>query len=72
MRPVADAIFEHKITSNPLPLVPFSEWLEKLELSAKDGSEETINRIVSCLMLTGTFSHLLYSLLSNFSDSCVS
>ena len=49
MRPVADAIFERKITSSPLPLVPFSEWLEKLESSGKIASEENINRIVSVL-----------------------
>jgi hypothetical protein len=47
MQPVADRIFELKITSNPIPLAPFSEWLEKLESSTKDASEETIKRIVS-------------------------
>jgi hypothetical protein len=49
MQPVADRIFELKITSNPIPLTPFSEWLEKLESSAKDASEETIKRIVSVI-----------------------
>jgi hypothetical protein len=75
MQPVADAIFELNITSNPIPLAPFSEWLEKLESSAKDSSEETIKRIVSVsFRLDGTFSHLVwyYSLLSSFSTSCVS
>ncbi|KAJ8587737.1 NAD(P)-binding protein [Rhizopogon salebrosus TDB-379] len=33
------------ITGGLLPLVPFSEWLEKLDLSAKDANEENINRI---------------------------
>jgi hypothetical protein len=47
MQPVADRILELKITSNSIPLVPFSEWLEKLESSTKDASEETIKHIVS-------------------------
>jgi hypothetical protein len=73
MRPVADAIFERKITSNPLPLVPFSEWLEKLESSAKVASEESINRIVSGLFQwANSYSCLGCSLLSSFSTSCVS
>jgi hypothetical protein len=55
MRPVADAIFEHKITSNLLPLIPFSEWFEKLESSAKDGSEENVKRIVSAFQWVGTW-----------------
>jgi len=46
MQPVADAIFKHKITSAPLPLIPFSEWFVKLKLSAKDTSEENMKRIV--------------------------
>jgi len=46
MQPVAEAIFKHKITSAPLPLVPFSEWLVKLESSAKNTSEENMKRIV--------------------------
>ncbi|KAG1744621.1 putative aminoadipate reductase [Suillus paluster] len=36
MRPIADAMARYKVTSIPLPLVPFSKWLEKLESSAKD------------------------------------
>ncbi|OJA19115.1 hypothetical protein AZE42_09226 [Rhizopogon vesiculosus] len=36
MRPVAGAVFEHKITRDPLHLVPFSGWLEKLETSTND------------------------------------
>ncbi|KAG2068654.1 putative aminoadipate reductase [Suillus decipiens] len=51
MQPIADALAEHKVTSNPLPLVPFSEWLEKLELRAKDLSEETIRRIPAIKLL---------------------
>ncbi|KAG2119415.1 putative aminoadipate reductase [Suillus clintonianus] len=51
MRPVAQAIAEHKITSVPLPLVPFSAWLEKLESSAKDASEETIKCIPAIKLL---------------------
>lgn len=47
MRPVADAIFERKITSAPLPLIPFSEWFEKVESSAKNASEANIKRVVS-------------------------
>jgi hypothetical protein len=34
VRPVADATYERKVTNDPLPLVPFSEWLEMLETSA--------------------------------------
>ncbi|KAG2364532.1 putative aminoadipate reductase [Suillus spraguei] len=30
IEPIADALVERKVTSHPLPLVPFSEWLEKL------------------------------------------
>jgi hypothetical protein len=46
MQPVADALVERNVTSYPLPFVSFSEWLEKLESSAKDLSEETMKRIV--------------------------
>ncbi|OAX35330.1 acetyl-CoA synthetase-like protein [Rhizopogon vinicolor AM-OR11-026] len=51
MRPVADAIFERKITGSPLPLVPFSEWLVKLESSTKGASEETIKRVPAIKLL---------------------
>jgi hypothetical protein len=72
MQPIADAMFDLKITSELLPLIPFSEWLEKLDLSAKDANEENINRIVSVLQcLNGMFSHSIfyYSLLSNLSTT---
>jgi len=43
---IADAMFERKITGILLPLIPFSEWLEKLERSGKNTSEENIKRVV--------------------------
>jgi hypothetical protein len=46
MRPISGAIFKRKITGTPLPLVPFSEWLGKLESSAKGASKETMERVV--------------------------
>ncbi|KAG2366971.1 acetyl-CoA synthetase-like protein [Suillus spraguei] len=52
MQPIADALVEHKVTSDALPLVPFSEWLEKLELSAKDFNEETMKRIPAIKLLS--------------------
>jgi len=74
MQPIADAMVAHKVTSHPLPFVSFSEWFEKLELSAKDVSEETMKRIV-CVsrQLSRTLSHLAFnfSLVSSFSTSCV-
>jgi hypothetical protein len=73
MRPIADAIFEHKLTSVPLPLVPFSEWLEKLESCAKDASEETMKRIVRVLQwLSRTASYRIFdcSLPSSFLILC--
>ncbi|KAG1819054.1 uncharacterized protein BJ212DRAFT_1567944 [Suillus subaureus] len=51
MRPVADAIFERRITSVPLPLIPFSEWFEKVELGAKNASEANIKRIPAIKLL---------------------
>ncbi|KAG2103392.1 putative aminoadipate reductase [Suillus discolor] len=51
MRPVADAIFERKITSAPLPLIPFSEWFEKVESSAKNASEANIKRVPAIKLL---------------------
>ncbi|KAG1855628.1 putative aminoadipate reductase [Suillus subalutaceus] len=51
MQPIADAMVEHKITSHPLPFVPFSEWLERLESSAKDVSEESMKRIPAIKLL---------------------
>ncbi|KAG1900203.1 putative aminoadipate reductase [Suillus fuscotomentosus] len=51
MRPVADAISERKITSAPLPLVPFSEWFEKVESSAKNASEANIKRVPAIKLL---------------------
>jgi thioester reductase-like protein/acyl-CoA synthetase (AMP-forming)/AMP-acid ligase II len=51
MQPIADAMVAHKVTSHPLPFVSFSEWFEKLELSAKDVSEETMKRIPGIKLL---------------------
>ncbi|KAG1821117.1 acetyl-CoA synthetase-like protein [Suillus subaureus] len=51
IQPVADALVERKVTSYPLLLVSFSEWLEKLESSAKDLSEETMKRIPATKLL---------------------
>ncbi|KAG2076578.1 hypothetical protein BDR04DRAFT_1068074 [Suillus decipiens] len=51
IEPIADALVERKATSHALPLVPFSEWLEKLELSAKDFNEETMERIPAIKLL---------------------
>ncbi|KAG2076565.1 putative aminoadipate reductase [Suillus decipiens] len=51
MQPIADALVERKVTGHPLPLVPFSEWLEKLESSAKDFNEETMKRIPAIKLL---------------------
>ncbi|KAG2047412.1 putative aminoadipate reductase [Suillus hirtellus] len=51
MQPIADALVKRKVTSYPLPLVPFSEWLEKLESSAKDLSQETMERIPAIKLL---------------------
>lgn len=51
MRPVADAIFERRITSVPLPLIPFLEWFEKVESSAKNASKANIKRIPAIKLL---------------------
>ncbi|KAG1870690.1 putative aminoadipate reductase [Suillus subalutaceus] len=51
MQPIADAMVEHKITNHPLPFVPFSEWVERLESSAKDVSKETMKRIPAIKLL---------------------
>ncbi|KAG1853286.1 acetyl-CoA synthetase-like protein [Suillus tomentosus] len=51
MQPIADALVERKVTSYPLPPVPFSEWLEKLESNTKDLSEETMKRIPAIKLL---------------------
>jgi hypothetical protein len=79
MQPVADALFEREITSNPLPFIPFSEWLGRLESKAKDVSEANKKHIVCISMIVCqrsslTFSYLAfdYSLPSSFSTSCVS
>ncbi|KAG1857908.1 hypothetical protein C8R48DRAFT_834945 [Suillus tomentosus] len=45
MQAIVDALVERKLISHPLPLVPFSEWLEKLESNAKDLSNECIPAI---------------------------
>ncbi|KAG1750096.1 putative aminoadipate reductase [Suillus lakei] len=51
MQPIGDALFERKVTGNPLPLVSFSEWLEQLESRAKDLSEENIKHIPAIKLL---------------------
>jgi thioester reductase-like protein len=51
IQPIADALVKHKVTSHPLPLVSFSEWLEKLESSAKNLSEDTMKRIPAIKLL---------------------
>ncbi|KAG1835183.1 putative aminoadipate reductase [Suillus variegatus] len=52
IQPIADALVERKVTSHPLPLVPFSEWFERLESSAKDLNEETMKRIPAIKLLS--------------------
>ncbi|KAG1857999.1 hypothetical protein C8R48DRAFT_273106 [Suillus tomentosus] len=51
IQPVADALVERKVTNYPLPLVPFSEWHDKLESSAKDLSKEAMKRIPAIKLL---------------------
>jgi hypothetical protein len=50
MRSISDAICDLKLTRDPLPLVPYSEWFEKLKSSAKDMSKENIKRIVRVII----------------------
>ena len=48
MRPISEAVYQKQVTPSPLPLIPFTEWVERLDMYAADmTSEEDIQRVVS-------------------------
>lgn len=47
MRGVSDALLGAKVTSELLPLVPFGEWFEALELRSKTADVDDLSTIVS-------------------------
>lgn len=44
---INDALVQRRVISEPLPLLPFSDWFKKLEQRSKGADEEVMNVIVS-------------------------
>ncbi|KAF9244919.1 putative aminoadipate reductase [Melanogaster broomeanus] len=42
MKPISSALYQKNLTSEPLPLVPFDQWVTRLEKYAADASEPAI------------------------------
>ena len=47
MQSIRDTLYQRHLTSSPLPLIPFSEWVTRLDVCAVDSSEANIRRVVS-------------------------
>lgn len=47
VQPISEAIYQKGLTSSPLPLISFTQWVERLEKHAVDTSEEDVRRAVS-------------------------
>ncbi|KZP33052.1 hypothetical protein FIBSPDRAFT_371519 [Athelia psychrophila] len=51
MRPLSDALHQHKVTPDILPLVAFKEWFAMLESSATGADEHDMGRIPALKLL---------------------
>jgi hypothetical protein len=47
MQPMRDAVYQKDLTSSLLPLIPFSQWVTRLDACAVDTHEANIRRVVS-------------------------
>lgn len=52
---IGDALVKEGAYGAPLPLVPFSQWFQKLELRSHTTSEDDLNEIVSSITLCNGF-----------------
>ncbi|KAF9232883.1 hypothetical protein BU15DRAFT_80708 [Melanogaster broomeanus] len=51
MKPISSALYQKNLTSEPLQLVPFDQWVTRLEKYAADASEATIRRVPAIKLL---------------------
>ena len=46
MQPISEVMYQKRLTPFPLPLIPFTEWVQRLEKRAVNTSEEDVGRVV--------------------------
>jgi len=51
MKPISSVLHEKNVTSEPLPLVPFDQWVAMLEKCAADTSEANVRRVPAIKLL---------------------
>jgi len=51
MKPISSALHQKNVTSEPLPLVPFDEWVASLAKCAADTSEANVRRVPAIKLL---------------------
>ncbi|KAF9228211.1 acetyl-CoA synthetase-like protein [Gyrodon lividus] len=51
MKPISSVLYQKSLTSEPLPLVPFGEWVTRLEKCAANMSEDNIRRLPAIKLL---------------------
>lgn len=47
MQFISEAVYQKHLTPSSLPLIPFTEWVERLEKHAVNASEEDVRMVVS-------------------------
>ena len=47
MQFISEAVCRKRLTPSPLPLIPFTEWVERLEMHAVDTNGESVQYMVS-------------------------
>ncbi|KAF8438365.1 putative aminoadipate reductase [Boletus edulis BED1] len=51
MQPISEALYQKHLTSSRLPLIPFTEWVERLEEEAANTNEENAQRVPAVKLL---------------------
>ncbi|KAG6374188.1 hypothetical protein JVT61DRAFT_4841 [Boletus reticuloceps] len=51
MQPISEALYQKHLTPSRLPLIPFTEWVERLEEQAANTTEENAQRVPAVKLL---------------------
>ncbi|KAH0833866.1 putative nonribosomal peptide synthetase [Lanmaoa asiatica] len=51
MQPISEVVYQKRLTSSPLPLIPFSRWVVRLNECAANTSEANIRRVPAIKLL---------------------